>query len=90
MKAYELYDAVYDSARQEWVPESPEEQVKDVVEYADNCFNVTISKELAQKIVECRQRYTKACNGKLDGFDAGEWTHNFYVLVKSELEDIEI
>lgn len=84
MNAYELYDAVFDSARAEWIPESREEQIEDVISYADGAFNLNISHAVATQIIDARESLSVA-NG-----ENGEWENNLWHCVEKQLSEIEL
>ena len=84
MNAYELYDAVFDSARAEWLPESREEQIEDVITVAYDVFNLNVSTDIATQIVDARDALSVA-NDK-----NGEWVNNLWHCVEKPLSEIEL
>ena len=84
MNAYQLYDAVFDSARSEWVPESREDQIEDVIKYADSVYDIDVPRSVAELIVSAREAVLAANN------ESGEWTNNHFIHVESPLADIEL
>lgn len=84
MNAYQLYDAVFESARSEWIPESREEQIEDVMQYADSTFDLNVSHAVAAQIVAARDELLKANDAN------GEWTNNHWHCVEKPLSEIEL
>lgn len=80
MNAFELYEAVFDSAREEFVPETREDRIKDVVDYADGAFDLYVDSDVAGKIVDAEMSFQKSEQG----------SNNFYHLVQQPLESIEL
>lgn len=74
MNAYELYEAVFDN--------DAEETVEYIKQYAEGAFDLSISEEVAQKILDCRERY------KAETERNGEGQNNLYHFVKAPLSEI--
>jgi len=87
MKALELYEAVYDTARSEYVPEDKAGMVRDVIDYADGAFNRNLPTELAEKIVNCRLDWKEKTWGDSGN---GQYQNNYFYCVEEPLSDIEI
>ena len=83
ISALEIYEAVYDSARSEWIPDDFAGQVADIKDYADGVWNITLSDEYATKIAECRKNLLEA-NEK-----DGQWTLNYDNCVVFPLQEVE-
>ena len=83
ISALEIYEAVYDSARSEWVPDDFAGQVADIKDYADGVWNITLSDEYATKIARCRKSLLEA-NEK-----DGQWSFNYDNCVVFPLQDVE-
>jgi hypothetical protein len=82
MNAYQLYEAVFDSARKEFVPETTEGKVLDVLEYAEGALDISISREIAERIVAAHEAFFAAeLNGGLD-------SNKYHYIVKSPLSEI--
>lgn len=79
MNAFELNNAAFDSAC-----DYAEETVEYIQGYADGAFNLTVSGEIAQKILDCRA----AC--KVETEQNGEGQNNGYHFVEVPLSDIEL
>lgn len=79
MNAYELEQAAFDTAC-----DGAEETVEYIQGYADGAFNLTVSDEVAQKILDCRA----ACKNATE--ENGEGQNNGYHLVQVPLEEIEL
>ena len=84
MNAYEIYEAVFDSNRKEWIPESVEEKIDDVIQIADSVFDIELSKEVAARIVNANSSLQEE-NDK-----NGEWENNFWHCVKKPLSEVEL
>ena len=41
--ALQIYEAVYNTARSEFIPEKFEDQVKDISDYAEEVYNISLS-----------------------------------------------
>lgn len=79
MNAYELHEAAFDRANDE-APET----VKYVQQYAEGAFDLTVSDEVAEKILACRRAYREAV--EQDG--QGGFHHDD--KIRRVLEDIEL
>lgn len=80
MNAFNLYDAVFDSARAEFVPAASADKIEDVIDYAQGALDLHISRDVAQKIVAAH-----------DAFEASEQgSDNFWHLVEQPLAAIEL
>lgn len=79
MNAYELHEAAFDSANDE-TPET----VKYVQQYADGAFDLAVSEEVAQTILNCRAAYRAAV--EQDG--QGGFQHDD--KIRRVLEEIEL
>jgi hypothetical protein len=89
MNAFELYDAVYDSARSEYAPEADdrEGQIQDVIDYASGAFDLYVSRDTAEKIVDSHF----ACRAANDADEHGvQITHNRYTCIEQPLSVIEL
>lgn len=91
MNAFELYNAVYDSARDAFLPENPtrEELIQDVIDYAFNAYDnpVNVSHEIAEKIVDAHSAYQAATWGENGN---GQYENNMFYCVQEPLEEIEL
>ena len=79
MNAFELNSAAFDSAC-----DNAEETVEYIQAYAEGAFNLTVSDEVAQKILDCRA----ACRAETE--KNGEGQNNGYHFVEVPLSDIEL
>lgn len=79
MNAYELEQAAFDSAC-----DYAEETVKYVKSYADGAFDMYVSDEVAQKILDCRA----ACKAATE--KNGEYENNGFFLVEKPLSAIDL
>lgn len=79
MNAYELEQAAFDSAC-----DNAEETVEYIQSYADGAFDLYVSADVAQKILECR----KACRETTE--QNGEGENNGWHMVRKPLEQIEL
>lgn len=79
MNAYELYDAVFDSAN-----DCAENTPGYVQQYADGAFDMYVAEEVAQKIVDCRSSYLAETEAN------GEGENNLQHCVKKPLSEIEL
>lgn len=84
MNAFELYDAVFDSAREEYQGSTHEERVEDVIQYAAGALDLMISSEVAERIVAAKESFL--------GLDeaGGEYEDAFFHKVRKPLEAIEL
>lgn len=89
MNAFELYEAAFDSACEEYIPATREEKIQYVIGYADNAFDkpVNVTKEIAEKIVDCHLDWYAQTWGEEGN---GHITNNMYHLVEAKLEGIEL
>lgn len=78
MNAFNLYEGAIENAEQNDLVIDADY----IVDYADNALDLSISKELAEKIIDCHSSYEKV-RGNGNGVD-------YDYLVKFELQDIEI
>ncbi|WP_425401241.1 hypothetical protein [Algiphilus sp.] len=84
MTAYELYEAVFDIAREEFWGQNHEDRLEDVIGYADGAFNITVAHEAAEAIVNAHESFAG-----LDE-DNGEYENAFWHKVKKPLSQIEL
>ena len=77
--AYELEDAAFDSAC-----DYAEETIEYLQSYAEGAFNVYVSAEVAQQILDCRKELKEA-NEK-----NGEGQNNRWHLVEKPLSEIKL
>lgn len=84
MNAFELYEAVYDTAREVPQYETHAERVQDVIDYADGALDMDVPSEVAEKIANARRSYKG-----LDE-DGGEYENAYYYKVRKPLEEIEL
>ena len=85
MNAYQLYLAVFDSARSEFLPSDTCARIDDVISYADGAFDLFISRSVAEKIVECHAEFEEATTGQNGN---GEITNNLFHYVEKPLSVI--
>ena len=78
--AFDLYDAAFDSAC-----EHQEETIQYLQEYADAVFNVYVSDEICQKIIDCKQEHKKY----LENCHAAS-SNDFDYMVRFPLQEIII
>lgn len=79
MNAFDLYDAVFDSAN-----DYAENTTAYVKQYADGAFDLYISDEVAQKIVDCRTEFLTETEKN------GEGQNNQWHCVEKSLSEIEL
>ncbi|BBL25453.1 hypothetical protein [Comamonas terrigena] len=79
MNAYELFDAAFDSAC-----DNAEATIQYIQAYADGAFGLTVSDEIAQKMLACKAACAKANDAN------GEWGFNRDHYIRRELEEIEL
>ena len=81
MNAYELYDAVFDSAN-----DYAEPTIEYIQEYADGAYEIPVyvSDAVAQKMLDCRAACIKANE------ENGEYSNNHYHHIQAPLEAIEL
>lgn len=79
MNALELHDAAFDSAC-----DYAEETIGYIQEYANGAFDLTVSDQIAQKILDCRALYQAATEKN------GEYEGNRYHFIEVPLLDIEL
>ena len=79
MTAYELMESAFDTACGD-----AEETINYIQGYASGAFNLYVSKEICEKILECRAACAKATE------DNGEGENNGWHLVRKPLEAIEL
>lgn len=80
MNAFELYDAVFDSANDG----SDDVTAANVIAYADGALDLTISNEVAERVAKLRKEW-------LAMVEAGTATANeHYHLVEKELSEVEL
>lgn len=84
MNAFELYDAVFDSAREEFHGTTHAERVQDVIDYADGALDMNVSRDVAEKIVVAHESY------KGIDEDNGDYENAFYHKIRAPLEEIEL
>lgn len=80
--AYELYEAVYDTARSEYIPADREAQIDDVIRYADGAFDLCVDRKTAEAIVDARAAFVAATDSN------GEGQNNHYHLVQAPLSEV--
>lgn len=76
MNLLNIYEAALENAKSNDI----EFDVKYIIDFVDGALNESISKDFAQKIINAHKEWI--------GSDRG--SHNYYVLVQSNLEEIEI
>jgi hypothetical protein len=86
MKALELYEGVFDTARKEYQGTDLESMVSDIVEYADGVFCMTLSDSNAAILAECAIDYEEKTWGDNGN---GEYENNYFVCVTEKLRHIE-
>lgn len=79
MNAFELYDAAFDSAC-----DYAEDTIEYIQGYADGAFNLSVSDEIAQKILDCKAAF------KAETEKNGQGQNNLYHLVEAPLSEIEL
>lgn len=79
MNAFELYDAVFDTAND--YAENTNSYVK---QYADVVFGITISDDTAQKIVDCRTKVLAETEKNAEG------QNNQWHYAEKPLREIEL
>ena len=79
MNAYELYNHIFDSAN-----DGAMDDVEYIKEYAGNVFNIVVSNEVAQKMLDCKRQL------EIENDNNGEWENNYYYHVRKQLENIEL
>lgn len=79
MNAYELHEAAFDTAC-----DTAEETVEYLQSYASGAFDLYVSEEVCQKILDCRAACLEATEQN------GEGENNSFYLIKKPLEAIEI
>lgn len=79
MNAFKLYTAAFDTAL-----DYTENTVDYIKGYADGAFNIIISDDVAEKIIDAKIKLEKAND------ENGQWTNNFYHIVEAPLSEIEI
>ena len=75
MTAFDLHQAAFDSAC-----DYAEETIEYITQYADGAFDLFVSSEVAQKILDCRVEWR----------ESGYGANNFYNLVREPLEEIQL
>ena len=84
MNAFNLYNAVFDSARSEFVPPDRSGRIADVIQYADGALDLTVSADVAAKIVDARAAYECATD------ENGEGQNNMWHYVEKPLSEIAL
>jgi len=79
MTAYELEQAAFDFAC-----DQREETVKYIQDYADGAFDLYVSNEVAQKILDCRAAYKTAFESD------GQYSLHHDRLIKDQLQKIKL
>lgn len=79
MNAYELHEAAFDSAVSETA-----ETVEYIQSYAEGAFDLIVSEEVAQTILDCRAAYSAAFN------EDGQYSFHHDTKVRRVLEEIEL
>ena len=79
MNAYELHEAAFDSAC-----DHAEDTIAYIQQYADGAFDLFVPENMAEQILNCRQKYLAAVEE--DG--CGENHH--YHLIRVQLEEIQL
>ena len=79
MNAFELNNAAFDSAC-----DCAEESIAYIQGYADGAFDLTVSDEIAQKILDCRAAYRHETEKN------GEGQNNKYHLIEVPLSAIDL
>lgn len=87
MNAFELYEAVFDTAREEYQGTDLDSMVTDIVEYADGAFNKTIEEHEAEILANCAIDFKDKTWSEENG--NGEYENNYFVCVKQKLQDLE-
>ncbi len=78
MNAYKLYEAVFDSAN------DYEKTIEHVQSYGNSAFDLDVSAEVAQKILDCREKFEKETEKN------GEGQNNLFHFVEKPLSEIKL
>lgn len=84
INAYNIYDAVFDTARSEFWGSDKDGMIRDITDYAEGFFGLAIDCGDAERIADARLALLAANE------ENGEWGNNHWHLVERPLSAINL